>query len=165
VGLVSTANLVNLVSTANLAGLVSTANLVNLVSIANLAGLVSTANLANHISTANLAGLVSTSYLTTQLGSTVIGLGTVGYISSINFANLVSTANCTSVIGTSLGISSAQFVEWRKTVASIKGSGQLSQEVEFELVDILDSEDSYGFNNYVDEYTHIAMRKIEENKK
>jgi hypothetical protein len=78
---------------------------------------------------------------------------------------LVSTANCTSVIGTSLGISSAQFVEWRKTVASIKGSGQLSQEVEFELVDILDSEDSYGFNNYVDEYTHIAMRKIEENKK
>ena len=66
------------VSTANLANLVSTANLANLVSTANLANLVSTANLANVVSTANLANLVSTSYLQTQLGSTVIGLGTAG---------------------------------------------------------------------------------------
>jgi len=81
-GLVSTANLTNLISTANLANLVSTANLVNLVSTANLNNLISTANLANLVSTANLANLVSTSYLQTQLGSTVIGLGTVGYLST-----------------------------------------------------------------------------------
>ena len=64
-------------------GLVSTANLSRLISTANLAGLVSTGNLAGHISTANLNNLVSTLYLATQLGSTVIGLGTAGYFSTI----------------------------------------------------------------------------------
>ena len=82
--LVSTANLANLVSTANLTNLVSTANLANLVSTANLANLVSTANLANLVSTANLAGLISSTYFTTQLTSTVLGLGTAGYISSLS---------------------------------------------------------------------------------
>lgn len=75
-------------------GLVSTANLVNLVSTANLANLVSTANLANLVSTANLVNLVSTSYLQTQLGSTVIGLGTVGYLSTqISSFLTLSTGN------------------------------------------------------------------------
>ena len=75
-------------------GLVSTANLVNLVSTANLAGHISTANLANLVSTANLATLVSTSYLQTQLGSTVIGLGTVGYLSTqISSFLTLSTGN------------------------------------------------------------------------
>ena len=84
-GLVSTANLANLVSTANLAGHISTANLANLVS---------TANLANLISTANLANLVSTSYFQTQLGSTVIGLGTAGYLSTqISSFLTLSTGN------------------------------------------------------------------------
>jgi hypothetical protein len=84
-GLVSTANLANLVSTANLAGHISTANLANLVS---------TANLANLVSTANLATLISTSYLQTQLGSTVIGLGTVGYLSTqISSFLTLSTGN------------------------------------------------------------------------
>jgi hypothetical protein len=93
-GHISTANLANLVSTANLANLVSTTNLANLVSTANLANLVSTANLANLVSTANLANLVSTSYLQTQLGSTVIGLGTVGYLSTqISSFLTLSTGN------------------------------------------------------------------------
>ena len=41
------------------------------------------------MSTANLAGFVSTSYLATQVGSTVIGLGTIGYLSTI--PNLLQT--------------------------------------------------------------------------
>ena len=97
-------------SIPSLGGFISTANLANLVSTANLAGHVSTANLSGHVSTANLANLVSTSYLQTQLGSTVIGLGTVGYLSSIpslggfistaNLANLVSTANLAGHVST-----------------------------------------------------------------
>ena len=45
--------------------------------------------MANHVSTANLANLLSTTYLATQLGSTVIGLGTTGYVST---ATLLSTS-------------------------------------------------------------------------
>jgi anti-anti-sigma regulatory factor len=44
---------------------------------------------------------VSTSYLTSQLTSTVIGLGTVGYISSASLTNLVSTANLLNLVSTS----------------------------------------------------------------
>jgi hypothetical protein len=98
----STANLTNLVSTANRPGHISTANLANLVSTANLTGHVSTANLVNLVSTANLTGFVSTAeyyelgfncqlaestistnYFNAQLTSTVIGLGCYGvYISA-----------------------------------------------------------------------------------
>ena len=63
------------------------------------------------VSTANLADLVSTSYLASQLGSTVIGLGTAGYLSSIpslggfvstaNLVNLISTANLADLVSTS----------------------------------------------------------------
>jgi hypothetical protein len=95
-------------------GLVSTANLANLVSTANLANLVSTANLANHVSTANLANLVSTSYLTTQLGSTVIGLGTAGYISSqqllSSFSGLSNVAVTKLIAGTGVSLSPASGV-------------------------------------------------------
>ena len=112
--IVSTANLSGHVSTANLANLVSTANLANLVSTANLANLVSTANLANHVSTANLANLVSTSYLTTQLGSTVIGLGTAGYISSqqllSSFSGLSNVAVTKLIAGTGVSLSPASGV-------------------------------------------------------
>ena len=76
-------------SIPGIGGFVSTANLTGLVSTANLAGLVSTANLAGLVSTANLANLVSTNYLASQLGSTVIGLGTAGYIST---GQLLSTS-------------------------------------------------------------------------
>jgi hypothetical protein len=124
--LVSTANLANHISTANLATLVSTSYLatqlgstvrglgtagyistalttlpVGIISTANLTNLVSTANLANHVSTANLANLVSTNYLASQLGSTVIGLGTTGYLSSIpSLGGFVSTANLTNLVST-----------------------------------------------------------------
>jgi hypothetical protein len=108
-------------SIPSLGGFISTANLANLVSTANLAGHVSTANLAGHVSTANLANLVSTSYLATQLGSTVIGLGTAGYLSSIpslggfvstaNLANLVSTSYLATQIGsTVIGLGTAGYI-------------------------------------------------------
>ena len=135
-GFVSTANLANLVSTANLANHVSTSYLATqlgstviglgtagylssipslggFVSTANLANIVSTANLANHISTANLATLVSTSYLATQLGSTVIGLGTAGYISS---GQLLSTS-----VGLSQYISS--FIDPTELTSTVIGLG------------------------------------------
>jgi len=43
---------------------------------------------------------VSTSYLTSQLTSTVVGLGTVGYVSSASLTNLVSTANLLNLVST-----------------------------------------------------------------
>ena len=64
----------------------------------NATGLVSTANLAKLVSTANLANLVSTSYLTTQLTSTVVGLGTTGYLSSLNTRSLSTGTVFTSSI-------------------------------------------------------------------
>jgi hypothetical protein len=85
IGLGTTGYLSSAITNLGGFGLVSTANLVNLVSTANLARLVSTANLAT---------LVSTSYLQTQLGSTVIGLGTVGYLSTqISSFLTLSTGN------------------------------------------------------------------------
>jgi len=70
------------------------------VSTASLTGYVSTANLLGLVSTANLAGLVSTNYLTTQLVSTVQGLGTAGYVSTANLLGLVSTANLAGLVST-----------------------------------------------------------------
>jgi len=64
----------------------------------NATGLVSTANLVNLVSTANLASLVSTPYLTSQLTSTVIGLGTSGYLSSLNSRSLSTGTVFTSSI-------------------------------------------------------------------
>jgi len=71
----------------------------------NATGLVSTANLVSLVSTANLASIVSTSYLTTQLTSSVIGLGTSGYLSSLNSRSLSTGtvfASSISFIDTSL---------------------------------------------------------------
>jgi hypothetical protein len=105
--LVSTQNLINLVSTPNLLNLISSPNLISttagleryissfidpqelassirpFISVPNLTNLVSTANLINLVSTANLINMVSTSYLTSQLTSTVDGLGTIGYRSTL----------------------------------------------------------------------------------
>jgi hypothetical protein len=99
--------LINLVSTQNLLNLISSPNLISttagleryissfidpqelassirpFISVPNLTNLVSTANLINLVSTANLINLVSTSYLTSQLTSTVAGLGTIGYRSTL----------------------------------------------------------------------------------
>jgi hypothetical protein len=71
----------------------------------NATGLVSTANLVSLVSSANLASIVSTSYLTTQLTSSVIGLGTSGYLSSLNSRSLSTGtvfASSISFIDTSL---------------------------------------------------------------
>jgi hypothetical protein len=109
-GFVSTPNLLNLVSTANLSQLVSTSqldsrllaltsNLGSFGYISSLQLVSTTAGLERYISSfidpqelassilpfisvPNLLNLVSTSYLTTQLNSTVAGLGTVGYQST-----------------------------------------------------------------------------------
>jgi hypothetical protein len=125
--LISTANLTNFVSTANLVNLVSTANLANLVSTSFFdyaltstviglgtvgylssavvgvlpEGLISTANLAGLVSTANLDGFDF--YLGTQLGSTVIGLGTAGYLSSATAGVLPGDLVSTSYLSTQLG--------------------------------------------------------------
>ena len=55
------------------------------------------------MSTANLATLVSTSYFATQLGSTVIGLGTAGYLSSATAGVLPGGLVSTSYLSTQLG--------------------------------------------------------------
>jgi hypothetical protein len=130
--LVSTANLTNLVSTANLTNLVSTANLATLVSTSFFdyaltstviglgtvgylssaiaatlpEGLISTANLADLVSTANLEGFDF--YLGTQIGSTVIGLGTAGYLSSATAGvlpgDLVSTSHLSTQLGSTFSV-------------------------------------------------------------
>jgi hypothetical protein len=115
-GFVSTPNLLNLVSSATLVrpGFVSTPNLLNLVSTAtllipgfvstpNLLGLVSVATLSfpGFVSTPNLLSLVSTSYLSSQLNSTVIGLGTIGYVSS--FFN-ISSISAQQLLVSSIGV-------------------------------------------------------------
>jgi hypothetical protein len=120
--LVSTQNLVNLLSSPNListtAGLeryISSfidpqelaSSIRPFISTPNLTNLVSTANLINLVSTANLTNLVSTTYLDTQVASTVRGLGTAGYLSSVpgvvstpNLTNLVSTQNLINLVST-----------------------------------------------------------------
>jgi hypothetical protein len=104
VGYVSTAALINHVSTANLVNLVSTtyltSQLTSTVVGLGTVGYVSTAALINHVSTANLVNLVSTTYLTSQLTSTVVGLGTVGYVSTAALINHVSTANLVNLVST-----------------------------------------------------------------
>jgi hypothetical protein len=120
--LVSTQNLLNLISSPNListtAGLeryISSfidpqelaSSIRPFISVPNLTNLVSTANLINLVSTQNLVNLVSTTYLDTQVASTVRGLGTAGYLSSVpgvvstpNLTNLVSTANLINLVST-----------------------------------------------------------------
>lgn len=75
------------------------------------------------------------------------------------------TKNCTHAVGISIGITKEAFTDWNKTISEIKGSGQYKNEIEFKLVDLLDSDDSYGFSNYIDEYEQLALDKIEKNKK
>jgi hypothetical protein len=65
------------------------------------------------VSTANLADLVSTTYLATQLGSTVIGLGTAGYISS------------SQLLSTSLGLTQymSSFIDPTELTSTVIGLG------------------------------------------
>lgn len=78
---------------------------------------------------------------------------------------VASTPNCTNAVGISIGIGEKAFTEWSKTIASIQGSGQYKNHIDFKLIDLLDSDDSYGFSNYIDEYEQMAVDIIEKNKK
>lgn len=78
---------------------------------------------------------------------------------------VASTPNCTNAIGISIGIGEKAFTEWSKTIASIQGSGQYKNHIDFKLIDLLDSDDSYGFSNFIDEYEQKAFDIIEKNKK
>ena len=103
--LVSTANLADLVSTANFANLISTANLVDLISTANLADLISTANLADLVSTANLADLISSANLidlvsTANLADLISSANLIDLVSTANLADLISTANLADLVST-----------------------------------------------------------------
>jgi hypothetical protein len=112
--LVSTANLTNLVSTSffdyALTSTVIGLGTVGYLSSATAAtlpeGLISTANLAGLVSTANLDGFDF--YLGTQIGSTVIGLGTAGYLSSATAGvlpgDLVSTSHLSTQLGSTFSV-------------------------------------------------------------
>ena len=79
--------------TAGYVSSITGVNLKNIVSTANLVNLVSTSYLANQ-----LARMVSTNYLDSQLGSTVVGLGTAGYLSSFNSRSISTGTVFTSSI-------------------------------------------------------------------
>ena len=77
---------------------------------------------------------------------------------------LVGKSRVVSVVGTSLGITSSQFDYWNENSSKIQGSGQLSQSVEFHLMDIVGENDDWGFESYVEEYTKIVVDELEKNK-
>ena len=119
VGYLSTANGTailpgGLVSTANLANLISTSffdtQLTSTVIGLGTAGYLSTANGTavlpeGLVSTANLANLISTGFFDTQLTSTVIGLGTAGYVSTATLISF-STAQSQNFYSSNISVSS-----------------------------------------------------------
>ena len=119
VGYLSTANGTailpgGLVSTANLANLISTSffdtQLTSTVIGLGTAGYLSTANGTavlpeGLVSTANLANLISTSFFDTQLTSTVIGLGSAGYVSTATLISF-STAQSQNFYSSNISVSS-----------------------------------------------------------
>ena len=103
-----------LVSTANLANLISTSffdtQLTSTVIGLGTAGYLSTANGTavlpeGLVSTANLANLISTSFFDTQLTSTVIGLGSAGYVSTATLISF-STAQSQNFYSSNISVSS-----------------------------------------------------------
>jgi hypothetical protein len=126
-GGITTANLTSSVAGLGTAGYISTGQLfsTSIGLTAQIAagggGGITTANLVGHVSTANLANLVSTTYLTSQLNSTVIGLGTAGYISTSHLFSTtigltaqiaaggsgITTANLTSTV---VGLGTAGYI-------------------------------------------------------
>ena len=104
-GLVSTANLANLIST-NFFDTQLTSTVIGL----GTAGYLSTANGTavlpeGLVSTANLANLISTGFFDTQLTSTVIGLGTAGYVSTATLISF-STAQSQNFYSSNISVSS-----------------------------------------------------------
>ena len=126
-GGITTANLTSTIVGLGSAGYISTGQLfsTSIGLTAQIAagggGGITSANLVGHVSTANLANLVSTTYLTSQLNSTVIGLGTAGYISTSHLFSTtigltaqiaaggsgITTANLTSTV---VGLGTAGYI-------------------------------------------------------
>ena len=111
-GLVSTANLAELVSTSFLTNAL-TSTIIGLGTVGYLSSATSAIIPSGLVSTANLATLVSTTYLETQLGSTVVGLGTAGYISS------------SQLLSTSLGLTQyiSSFIDPTELTSTVVGLG------------------------------------------
>ena len=78
---------------------------------------------------------------------------------------LVGKSRVVSVVGTSLGITSKQVDYWNGNSSKIQGSGQLAQNVNFKLMDIVGESDDWGFESYVEEYTRIVVDELDELEK
>jgi hypothetical protein len=76
------------------------------------------------------------------------------------FRYMGSESNVVGGIGLSIGISSTHITNFNKITTKIQGSGQLAIRPTFHLLDLLD----YGFENYLEEYSTIAMLKTKEGK-
>lgn len=76
------------------------------------------------------------------------------------FRYMGSESKVVGGIGLSIGISPTHITNFNKITTKIQGSGQLAVRPTFHLLDLLD----YGFENYLEEYTEIAMVKTKEGK-
>ena len=104
-GLVSTANLGNLISTSFFDTQL-TSTVIGLGTVGYLSSATGTAVLPEGlVSTANLANLISTSFFDTQLTSTIIGLGTAGYVSTATLISF-STAQSQNFYSSNISVSS-----------------------------------------------------------
>ena len=71
---------------------------------------------------------------------------------------IASEAKVVGGIGFSCSISDKDSGDFTKTTTKIKGAGQYKVTQDFHLMDLL----SYGFDNYVNEYTTLGMKKTKE---
>jgi hypothetical protein len=76
------------------------------------------------------------------------------------FRYMGSESKVVGGIGLSIGISPTHITNFNKITTKIQGSGQMAVRPTFHLLDLLD----YGFENYLEEYTKIAMVKTKEGK-
>ena len=76
-------------------------------------------------------------------------LQSIGYV--------VTTKNVTKIIGVSRGIKTKNVDSWNKLLTNIKGSGQLSFDLEDKLIDVADE----GFDVHYDRYTSKALEERE----
>jgi hypothetical protein len=104
-GLVSTANLANLISTSFFDTQL-TSTIIGLGTAGYLSTASGTAVLPEGlVSTANLANLISTTFFDASLTSTVIGLGTAGYVNMATL-NYISTAQSQNFYSSNISVSS-----------------------------------------------------------
>lgn len=76
-------------------------------------------------------------------------LQSIGYV--------VTTKNVIKIIGVSRGIKPKNVDNWNKFLTNIKGSGQLSFDLEDGLIDVAE----VGFDEHYDRYTSIALEERE----